>query len=585
MTAVTSRATAVEGFEVTWTDGARPGPDARWVPAVVPGGVHESLLAAGLVGHPYQGTNELDLAWVEPATWWYRARFTSEPGVLRFAGLDTVADVELDGVLLGTARNQHRSHEFPVATAGEHELLLRFPPPLAGLLDGQEERVEVEVEALHDRQRRVRPDDPVTPRDEVELRLSRVRLRKAVFSWGWDFAPRVPSRGVSAPVEVVHTAPALAGVRVRAVGVDVVARTTAFEVSGSATGVLRVEAVAPDGRVTTLTSEVDGAFCLALPLVDVHLWWTHDLGDPDLYDVRVTLAREGEPDDVVQARRGLRTLELDRSPDPDEDGHLFRFVLNGQPLFARGANWVPQSMLVSSVDPKRTRDLVRLARDGAMNMLRVWGGGVYPSEAFYDACDELGLLVWQDFMFACFDYPDPRGELAAEVELEAVEQVRRLRDRASLALWCGENEAQAIHELTAGEAGPGDWGWSFWNEQLPRVVSEHDGTTPYWPGSPGATDPARPSTARATVTGTPGRCGTAVSASARAVRSGSPAAARRCTSPATSTTRAASSASSASTPRPSCRPCCAGPPRDARPRARLSSRTASRTPRRTRAGR
>jgi beta-mannosidase len=119
-----------------------------------------------------------------------------------------------------------------------------------------------------------------------------------------------------------------------------------------------------------------------------------------------------------------------------------------------------------------------------MTMLRVWGGGVYPSDGFFDACDELGLLVWQDFMFACFDYPDPHGRLAAEVELEAAEQVRRLRHHASLALWCGENEVQGIHELTNGEAGPGDWGWSLFNELLPEVVAAHDPDTAYWPGSP-----------------------------------------------------------------------------------------------------
>lgn len=476
--------TPVDGFEVTWTDGARPDDSARWLPAVVPGGVHESLLAAGVIEHPYYGCNEHDLAWVDDATWWYRTRFTAEPGLLRFDGLDTVADVELDGAVVGTARNQHRSHTFPLGTAGEHELLLRFPPPLDDLLD--EDELAEQAETVHARQRRVRPHDPPTPQDEVELRLRRVQLRKATFSWGWDFAPRVTSRGISGPVSVLHESPLLTDVRVRSADVDVVARTASLEVSGTVPdgAVVRVDVTAPDGTVRSTTTTGDGGFRVDLPMADVRLWWTHDLGSPDLYGVRVTAVRDDVQVEAVELRHGVRTLVLDRSPDPEEDARLFRFVLNGQPLFARGANWVPESMLVSSVDRGATRDLVRLARDGGMTMLRVWGGGVYPSDAFYDACDELGVLVWQDFMFACYDYPDPHGRLARETELEAIEQVRRLRHHASLALWCGENEVQAIHELVTGDASPGDWGWSLFNELLPTVVATHDPDTPYWPGSP-----------------------------------------------------------------------------------------------------
>ncbi|MGA8258514.1 MAG: glycoside hydrolase family 2 protein, partial [Nocardioides sp.] len=143
------------------------------------------------------------------------------------------------------------------------------------------------------------------------------------------------------------------------------------------------------------------------------------------------------------------------------------------------------TMLVGSWPDENARGLVELARDGGMNMLRVWGGGVIAPEAFYDACDELGVLVWQDFLFACFDYPDPRGDLAAEITLEAADQVRRLRHHASLALWCGENEIQAIRELTTGNTDPaGDWGWALFNELLPTAVAEHDPDTAYWPGSP-----------------------------------------------------------------------------------------------------
>ena len=463
-------ATPVTGFELTWTDGSAPGEDATWVPAVVPGGVHESLLAAGRIGHPYFGLNEGDLGWVHEATWWYRARFRSEPGELRFAGLDGVAEVRLDGELLGTARNQHRTHRFAVATGGEHELLLRFPPPLDGLL-GETEMAE-QVAQAHARHATVRPQDPPLSDADLALRILRPRLRKATFSWGWDFAPVVTSRGVSAPAAVEHEPPA--ELRVQARDVDVAARTATVVVTGA--GPLHVTVTDPSGAVV---AEAAGEDRTTVELSDVALWWTHDLGSPALYTVTVN---------GTSSRLGFRTVELDRSPDPEEGGSRFRFVLNGQPVFARGACWVPPSMLVGSVTDATTRDLVALAHAGGMNMVRVWGGGVHGTDAFYDACDELGVLVWQDFMFACFDYPDPDGDLAAELRLEAAEHVRRLRDHASLALWCGENEVQAIHELTHGTAEPGDWGWALFNEVLPAVVAEHDPGTPYWPGSPWGTE-------------------------------------------------------------------------------------------------
>ena len=475
--------TPVLGFELTWTDGGMPGADAEWIPAVVPGGVHESLLAAGRIEHPYFGDNEHDLDWVHDATWWYRSRFSSASGVLRFEGLDGVAEVWVDGEHVGTARNQHRCHEYPVPQ-GDHELVVRFPPPLDGLVSDEE--VRRATEAVHARHRRFRPEDPPPPDDEVALRVRRVHLRKATFSWGWDFAPVVTSRGISGPVAVVHATPVLSDLQVRSRDVDVAARTATLAVSGSVDGacVVGVEVTSPDGAVRSATADAAGEFALELELVDVHLWWTHDLGEPALYDVSVTVSRDGSAVAEQQLRHGIRTLVLDRSADPDEGGRLFRFVLNGHPLFARGANWVPPSMLVSSIEDGTVRELVRLSRDGGMTMLRVWGGGVFPGDVFYDACDEAGVLVWQDFMFACYDYPDPHGRLAQETELEAVEQVRRLRHHACLALWCGENEVAGVHELVNGDARPGDWGWSIFNELLPKVVATHDPDTPYWPGSP-----------------------------------------------------------------------------------------------------
>ena len=472
----------VTGFELTWTDGQEPGADATWVPALVPGGVHESLLAAGIIEDPYREELETSVAWMEDATWWYRTSFEGTPGArveLHFACLDTYAEVRLNGSVVGTARNQHRPHAFPVVLAATNELLVRFDPPLPAALSSVD--LPSEVQQVNDLFARIRPDDPPLTEDAVALRAARPQVRKATFSWGWDFALRLPSIGILSRVTLRSEVPVLEDLHVRYTDLDVTARTVRLQVSSDAPAPSTVEVIDPDGAVVaTLRSETPGVD-VDLPLRDVRLWWSHDLGSPDLYTVRVTCG------DVERSLRiGFRTIEVDRSPDPDEDARFFRFLLNGLPTFARGACWVPPSMLVGSMTDETTTSLVELARDGGMTMLRVWGGGVYPSEAFYDACDRLGVLVWQDFMFACFDYPDDSGTLVAETRLEAEHQVRRLRHHASLALWCGENEVQGIHEIVHGVLLPRERGADIFLEVLPDVVGRLDPARTYWPGSPWA---------------------------------------------------------------------------------------------------
>ncbi|MDP9101947.1 MAG: glycoside hydrolase family 2 protein [Actinomycetota bacterium] len=488
----------IAGFQITHTqDGRPPSPDAVWVEAVL-GGVHESLMSAGAIAHPYFGDNEHAAAWMERATWWYRTRFAlpgqPEPtcrAVLSFACLDTVADLWLNDEPLGTVRNQHRPHDFDVTglLRTDNDLLLRFPPPLDGLLAPAEE--EAAAAAVRARREALRPGAAEQSLDDLLLPPRRSRLRKATFSWGWDFAARVPSLGVAGAVTLtMGTSPLLEAVHVRTARLDLSARTATLSVSGAvrhapdAGGEVSVRVRRPDGATVTAETRATTTFGVEIDLSDVAVWWTHDLGDQPLYEVEVSLRVAAEQAHTRTLRIGVRTIELDRGTDPAEDARHFRFVLNGSPVFARGANWVPASLLVGSVPSTTTARLVGLAREAGMTMLRVWGGGVYEPDAFYDACDESGILVWQDFMFACFDYPDPDGGLAQETRQEAVHQVTRLRNHACLALWCGNNEVQAIHELTQGSVEPGGWGWSLFHELLPAVVEEHDPVTPYWPGSP-----------------------------------------------------------------------------------------------------
>jgi beta-mannosidase len=303
-----------------------------------------------------------------------------------------------------------------------------------------------------------------------------VWMRKAQYGYGWDWGPRLPTIGLWRGAELRRERrAAIAGVRVETLALQPGRALVAVSVE--------VDRFATDEPLTATVRLGDHEATLAAPgtayleVTEPRLWWTHDLGEPALYDLRVTL----EDLDTRELRVGLRTIELDQSPDPGEPGtRFFRFVLNGVPIFARGANWIPAESFIGAVTRERYATLLGHAREANMNMLRVWGGGVYEHDAFYALCDELGLLVWQDFMFSCAMYPE--DELAEEVELEARHQVARLRTHPCLALWCGNNENQWIHERIFPNARvPGE---RFYAEILPRVVAETDPRTPYWPGSP-----------------------------------------------------------------------------------------------------
>ncbi|MFZ4896368.1 glycosyl hydrolase 2 galactose-binding domain-containing protein [Plantibacter sp. Mn2098] len=483
--------------------GADPGavasqPDEDWVPAVVPGGVRESLLAAGRMADPFYGDNERVDAWIDDRDWWYRLRFSrpEQPADrvrLVFDGLDTVADVWLNGTHLGHHENQFRPAEFDVTAllADDNTVLVRFTPPL----DGREVPDSVaqtmgRLMALFEA-----AGEGLSEGEGMLAALPRATtLRKAAFSWGWDFGPNVPSIGIWRPARLsLDTAAVISGHHVALTSLaddhtaaQVRVRVETERITADAALAAQVRLTAPSGRQFAGLIDLgpDGAGEVVLDIDDPELWWTQDLGDQALHEVEITLTAHGAEADIVRDRVGLRSLVLDQRPDEVEGGRLFRFVLNGVPLFIRGAAWLPASTLVGSVSPDTYQDRVQRAREGNLNMLRVWGGGIYEHDAFYTACDELGVLVWQDFMFACIDYPSEDRTLQREVTLEAEYQVRRLRNRASLALWAGNNEVHTIHVTAWMSLDPGNWGSQFFHEILPGAVHQHDGLTPYWPGSP-----------------------------------------------------------------------------------------------------
>ena len=497
--------TALGDFELLGVDLGAGSPEtlghdtsSDWIPVAVPGGVHEALLAAGRIEHPFYGGNERKDAWIEEREWWYRARFRApqhEPDDrvrLTFEGLDTVADVWLNGVPLGHHENQFRPAEFDVAALlqAENTLLVRFSPPLLGrevppsvaqtMLALQTAFAGLSPE----------PDDGAEPEGMMATLPLATTVRKAAFSWGWDFGPNVPSIGLWRPVRLsVEPGAVLTGhhIAVTDLAADLSLATVVIRVEASTPQPLQavVRLVAPSGRVFEGEVELaDGEGSTVLEIGDPELWWTHDLGEQALHAVTIELRDGATILDRVGDSVGLRTITVDRSEEPLEGGRLFCFVLNHVALFARGANWLPPSMFVGSTTADEYRRLVGLARDGNLTMLRVWGGGIYGTDEFYDACDEAGILVWQDFAFACTDYPSEDPVLQREVALEAEYNVRRLRNRASLALWSGNNEVQMVHLVAGSGLGPGNWGWHFFHKILPEAVARFDGITTYWPGSP-----------------------------------------------------------------------------------------------------
>ncbi|BFV55432.1 glycoside hydrolase family 2 protein [Kitasatospora sp. CMC57] len=441
--------------------------DGSVLPARVPGCVHTDLLTAGLIPDPFIAANEHEVAWVGHRDWTYETELTATEGHERtdlvFDGLDTAARITLGSAELGRTRNMHRSHRFDV-TGLAGRLGVHFTSAY---------QEAAEVRALTGGRPNVYPE-PFQ------------YIRKMASSFGWDWGPTLPTAGIWRPVRLEHWSTArLAQVRPLVTVEDgtgrVELRLTVERTEQGAGRPLTVRATVGGAEATAVLDGDESV--LVVEVADPALWWPRGQGEQARYDLAVTLADEHGPLDSWHRRIGFRTVELDRSPD--EYGTGFTLVVNGVRLFTRGVNWIPDDALVSRVTPERYRDRLTRAAEANVDLVRIWGGGIYEDEAFYDACDELGLMVWQDFLFACAAYPEEQP-LRGEVEAEARENVVRLMPHPSLVLWNGNNE---------NFWGFRDWGWEpelagdSWGEgyylgMLPRIVAELDPTRPYAAGSP-----------------------------------------------------------------------------------------------------
>ncbi len=458
----------------------------EWLPANVPGGVHTDLLALGRIPDPFVGDNEKRVQWVAEADWEYRYQFATTPELLRQPhiwlvcdGLDTLATVSLNGRELGRAANMFRQYRWdvkPLLQAGENDLRIGFDSPVRFAAAQQALRSMPGVSQAI-------PGGPY--------------LRKAPCQFGWDWGPQLPPIGVWKDIQLEGDEGArIAEVRIsqQHVGGQVtVEARVAVQSWDDAPRSAVMRLVAPDGQVFETSAAVapGNESRLRVDIPNPQIWWPNGYGAQPLYRASVELHQSDLLLDQREYRLGLRTLELRQQPD--EWGRSFTFVVNGLPIFAKGSNWIPADSFPTRLTEAALEGLIRSAAETHQNMLRVWGGGFYEEERFYDLCDRYGILVWQEFIFSCSIYPLDQPEFVENVRVEVVENVRRLRHRACLALWCGNNEM---------EQGWAEWNWNkpdlqdlkaaydrFFHHTLAEWCAAEDPDHAYWPSSPSSDTP------------------------------------------------------------------------------------------------
>jgi len=450
------------------------------LPATVPGCVHLDLLAAKKITDPYYRDHEHDVQWIGEAVWIYAREFTLPAALLDAArvilccdGLDTLATIRVNGRLLAKTDNMFRLWEFDVKRflcAGKNRIEVRFDSAPA-----------------YGRKKAAEPGIPAWSAGSwIHF------LRKEACNFGWDWGPTLTTCGIWRSIRLEAFGQArLTDLRIEqdhhARGEVQLNVSALAEVIGHRRLYARLS-VACDGQVLQ-QAEVPvraGRAKGCLTLVRPRLWWPNNLGAQPLYEVRVELLdTDGGVIAATVRRIGLRTLRLVR--EKDRWGESFCFACNGVRFFAKGANWIPADAFAPRVTAADYRRLIQAAKDANMNMLRVWGGGVYEDDAFYDLCDELGICVWQDFMFACMTYPTHDDAFLDSVRAEAEDNVRRLRHHPCLALWCGNNELEQGN--VASKPNPAwqmDWTsyGKLFDKLLPAVIRRLDGQRDYWPCSP-----------------------------------------------------------------------------------------------------
>ncbi|UCD08226.1 MAG: glycoside hydrolase family 2 protein [Dehalococcoidales bacterium] len=453
------------------------------IKVTVPGTVHTDLLSAAKIPDPYYRDNEDSLQWIGEVDWIYSRKFeVSEELVekkriiLRCEGLDTLATIKINSHEIGRTDNMFRTYEFDVKQT----------------LKKGSNTIEVQFDSTIPYIRKRQAEHPVPLRSGPHIIGGGNWIRKEQCNYGWDWGPCLLTCGIWRPVMLIaYDTARLGDVSFRQkhrksgeVTLDIQADLADIATGKSVTA----EFIISRGTKSMASGKAgfrNGRANVRLVIEKPELWWPNGMGEQPLYDMEINLLDEqANCLDTQRKRIGLRTLRLQRKKD--RWGECFRFAVNGIPFFAKGANWIPADTFAPNI---KSVDYSRLIKDAAetnMNMLRLWGGGIYEPDLFYDLCDEMGICVWQDFMFACATYPSFDDNFMTKVRAEVEDNVCRLRHHPCIVLWCGNNE---IEQRWVGDGWKdGHMSWEdyskLFDEMIPGVVYELDPDRDYWPCSP-----------------------------------------------------------------------------------------------------
>lgn len=442
--------------------------DTAWLDAQVPGTVYTDLLRNGRIDDPFWKDNEDRICALMEKDYEYQCRFTLLPGmldnqrvVLHFDGLDTLADIYVNQIHAGKAFNMHRIWEFDVKDIlheGENEMRIIFRSPLKYIAEAYKKYGNIGNDDTYE---------------------GFMHLRKAHYMFGWDWGAHLPDAGIFRQVSLL-------GIREARIDSVYIQQShtegrvcLSFQVEPQwSEFTYTVRITEPGGRTWTLDNSPK-----ELVIESPKLWWVNNLGGQPLYDVQVTLFYQGKVLDVWEKKIGLRQVTMHR--EKDKWGESFAHELNGRCIFAMGADYIPEDHLLGRTGREKTRKLLEACREANFNVIRVWGGGCYPEDWFYDLCDEMGFLVWQDFMFACSVY-ELTPEFEANIRREFADNIKRIRHHASLGLWCGNNEMEMFVDERCWVTKPSEVrDYLFMYERIiPEVLAKYDPQTFYWPASP-----------------------------------------------------------------------------------------------------
>lgn len=443
--------------------------------ASVPGCNFLDLKRAGLIPDPLIGTNENDVQWVAQKDWLYERTFEVAPTLidrekieLVFEMVDTLCDITLNGKKIGSGNNINRTYVFDVKDvlhAGENRLQIVFYSPFAYIAERQK------ANSL-----------PNSTMGEA----GSCHIRKTPYHFGWDWGPHLLPAGIGRDVYLrAYDVARIDDVIVRQkhrsedgavsqVELNILAQATA-----DADG-LKFRFTLYDGEEIAASGE--GAEGADLTVLNPKIWWCSGLGAQPLYRLNCQLIKDGQILDERDLTVGLRTIELDTKEDAI--GKNFRFIVNGEPIFAKGANWIATDSFVNQTTPEQLEELIAKAKAANFNMLRVWGGAYYESDLFYELCDRYGILAWQDCNFACSPYPFNEPEFLENVRLEIIDNVKRLRHHASLCLWCGNNEIESMSMAWMYRTDVIKQTGTFFYTTLRKWIRALDDQTPYWATTP-----------------------------------------------------------------------------------------------------